>query len=85
MYNSNGNKYEGEFKNNLRDGYGIQYFSNGNIYKCRWKDDKIEGYGIIILSDGFRYEGEFKMICLKDMVRHMNLVKLEVKPNLKMI
>ena len=33
MYFSNGNKYEGDWKNNKREGYGIYYFSNGSKFE----------------------------------------------------
>ncbi len=60
MYFSNGNRYEGEWKNNLIEGYGILYFSNGNRYEGEWKNCKSEGYGIIYFFNGDRYEGQFK-------------------------
>ena len=40
IYDGN-EKYEGQFKNNLRDGKGTYYYSNGNKYIGEWKDDKI--------------------------------------------
>ena len=35
---SNGDIYEGEFKNGLREGYGILYYSNGNKYEGEFKN-----------------------------------------------
>lgn len=32
----NGDKYEGEWKNNLKDGEGILYFKKGDLYKGSW-------------------------------------------------
>ena len=56
----NGDIYEGEFKNDLKEGYGIFYNSNGDRYEGEWKNDLREGYGIYYYSDGDRYEGEWK-------------------------
>ena len=40
-YYSNGNKYEGQWKNNVKEGYGILYFSNGIIYEGKLENDLI--------------------------------------------
>jgi len=39
-YSSNGDKYEGEWKNHQKEGYGIYYFSNGAKSEGLFKDDK---------------------------------------------
>ena len=45
---SNGNKYIGEKKNNINEGFGILYDSKGNIvYEGEFKNGFKEGYGII--------------------------------------
>ena len=59
-YYSNGDIYEGEFKNKQRDGYGIYYYSNGDIFEGEWKNSFIGGYGIMYFSNGDRFEGEVK-------------------------
>jgi len=46
LYYNNGGRYEGEFKNNLREGKGIDYFNNGNRYEGEFKNSKREGKGI---------------------------------------
>jgi hypothetical protein len=33
----NGNKYEGEFRNNVPFGYGTMYYKNGKSIKGKWK------------------------------------------------
>ena len=56
----NGNKYIGEKKNRIKEGYGIYYYSNGDKYEGEWKNDKCNGYGILYLLNGNKYEGEWK-------------------------
>ena len=56
----NGDKYTGEFNNNLKYGKGIYYYKSGNRYEGNFKDDKREGKGILYYYDGNRYEGDFK-------------------------
>ena len=36
FYYQNG-RYEGDWKNDLRDGKGIEYWNNGNKYDGDWK------------------------------------------------
>jgi surface protein len=38
----NGDKYEGELKNGMREGNGILINKNGDKFDCIWKDDKIQ-------------------------------------------
>lgn len=56
--NDSEDKYEGEWTDNERYGYGICYYSEGNYYG-EWKNDQKEGIGIITDSDLTRYEWEF--------------------------
>lgn len=39
----NGDRYEGEWKNNLRDGHGVLVNNDGDMYDGNWKLDKMEG------------------------------------------
>ena len=59
IYYPNGNKYFGEMKNNIKDGYGTLYYKNGEIYEGEWKNDVREGYGIFYSPLGL-VEGEWK-------------------------
>lgn len=43
-----GSFYEGEWKNNKRNGYGICKYSNGILYKGYWKNDKRDSVGVAI-------------------------------------
>jgi len=45
MRYNNGDKYVGEWKDNLRDGEGVFETLDDGIYKGQWKDDKHNGKG----------------------------------------
>ncbi len=40
MIFSNGNKFEGEWKDNLKNGKGVLYFLNGDVYIGHFLNDK---------------------------------------------
>ena len=46
MYYNDVDKYEGEWKNGLKEGKGIMYYNDGRRYKGDWKNDLKEGKGI---------------------------------------
>ena len=51
----------GQFKNDLRNGKGTEYYSNGNIkYDGDWINDKYEGNGKYIWENGEYYIGQWK-------------------------
>jgi hypothetical protein len=56
----NGDVYEGEIKNDKKNGKGTLIFANGTYYEGEWKDDKMYGLGKLSYSDGSLYEGQFK-------------------------
>jgi hypothetical protein len=56
----NGDKYEGNFKNDDIYGKGICYYKTGNKYEGEWENYKKHGKGIFISEKGFKYEGEWK-------------------------
>ena len=42
----NGNQYEGEYKDDKRNGHGVLTYPDGEQYEGEWKDDKMNGYGV---------------------------------------
>ena len=54
-----GNSYEGDFKNGLRDGQGTYSWIDGDKYFGSWKDGEITGQGTFLFAGGNSYIGEF--------------------------
>ena len=56
-----GEYYEGQWKNNLRHGKGIQFYKNGKIkYEGDFSEDYFEGNGKLFKENGDYYEGQFE-------------------------
>ena len=56
----NGDVYEGEWKDDKKNGQGIYRFSDGRVYEGEWKDDNRNGLGTMTWPNGVVYEGEWK-------------------------
>jgi hypothetical protein len=58
----NGEKYEGEWKDDKREGMGFMKYSDKSEYYGEWKDDKPNGRGKskVIVEMYDKYDGEFK-------------------------
>ena len=54
----NGSRYEGNFKNGLRDSTGTFTFKDGSVFSGTFKDDHFED-GTFEATDGSRFEGYF--------------------------
>ena len=54
--------YEGELKDNKRQGKGSHIWDNGDKYEGEWFDDQKHGQGAFTWSDGDKYEGKLKII-----------------------
>ena len=52
--------YEGDWKNDKMEGYGIYNYSNGDVYEGQWRDNAHYGIGKMYFTDGSRFEGEWK-------------------------
>ena len=56
----NGDYYEGEFKDDLKNNVGTEYYKNNKIkYEGEFRNDKYEGVGKYIYENGDYYEGEW--------------------------
>ena len=56
-------RYEGNFKENEKNGLGTEYDMSGNVYyKGMWKNNQMDGYGMLCgdTEQGEKYEGEFR-------------------------
>lgn len=52
--------YEGDFRIDNKDGYGLLYFSNGEKYIGEFKNDKIWGEGNFYAKDGMIINGRWE-------------------------
>ena len=57
---SNGDRYEGDFKDGLFSGWGIYSYKKGDRYEGEFRNDMKEGRGAFIFQNGDRYSGDFK-------------------------
>jgi hypothetical protein len=58
----NGDVYQGNIKDNKRNGYGVMKWKDGDIYMGNWNDDNMNGEGKITYNRIFclaSYEGTF--------------------------
>ena len=53
-------KYEGFFRQNKKEGYGVFTWSSGGIYKGNFQDDLRNGYGEMFWPNGDVYRGRWK-------------------------
>ena len=53
-------EYMGNWKNNLRDGFGKCFFYSGDLYVGNWKLGKRHGHGDHFYRKGERYTGDWK-------------------------
>ena len=42
----NGDRYEGDLVNKLKQGYGTYYWANGDTYTGDWVNDMQSGHGV---------------------------------------
>ncbi|CAD8206866.1 unnamed protein product [Paramecium pentaurelia] len=55
----NGDVYEGELLNDLKDGLGTYYYENGEKFDGLFSEDLIHGYGKYYFIGGHKYEGDW--------------------------
>src|SRR5947209_17421251 len=51
-------RYEGGFRDGLKQGHGVLEWKNGDRYEGLFADDHPEGWGEFRFASGDRYEGE---------------------------
>lgn len=54
-----GDRYEGEFRNGLFNGWGVYTYQNGDRYEGEFADDQKHGRGTFTSANGDKYVGEF--------------------------
>eukprot|EP00978_Attheya_sp_CCMP212_P041490 scaffold238569_cov46-Attheya_sp.AAC.1 len=59
-YDNDEEMYEGEMKNNMRDGHGTYTWAKGIRYEGEWKNGTSHGNGKKIYKNGAIYEGNWK-------------------------
>ena len=57
---TNGDVYEGEWKNGKRCGKGKYIYAQGDLYEGEWQDNQRHGRGKMVYANGIIYEGEWK-------------------------
>ncbi len=55
----NGDRYEGQFREGLFDGWGVFQYANGDRYEGEFKGDLKHGRGMFLGRNGERYEGQY--------------------------
>jgi hypothetical protein len=55
----NGDRYEGQFKEGLFNGWGTYFYHNGDRYEGLFRDDMKNGRGGLVYQNGDRYVGAF--------------------------
>jgi hypothetical protein len=58
--NSNGDKYEGDWKHGSRFGHGTHHFKDGGVYCGQWANAAPDGQGKMTLGNGSHYVGSWK-------------------------
>lgn len=60
MYtHSNGARYEGNWKGDLQDGYGVEIWEDQSRYEGYYKEGMKHGFGKYVWPDGSCYEGDW--------------------------
>ena len=57
---TNGDKFEGEIKKGIREGFGTYYYHNGDKYEGMWLKGKKHGMGTLYYKEGNLFVGHWK-------------------------
>ena len=60
FYSPDGEKYEGEWRENKKHGKGTFFCSNGEKYEVYYNDDVINSVGVYETVNGETFKGEFE-------------------------
>ena len=55
---ANGERHEGEWRNDRRVGHGVALLANGDRYEGSFQDDRRAGFGVLTFANGDVYRGE---------------------------
>lgn len=75
--------YQGNYKDDQREGYGEMYWTDGTVYKGEWRKGCQHGFGKMLQPDGYMFEGYFDMNVFKGPVAPENLYNEEIVEELK--
>lgn len=56
---SDGARYEGNWKDDYQDGYGVETWADGAKYEGNYRRGKKHGKGTYIWADGSKYSGDW--------------------------
>jgi len=56
---NNGDTYEGDFKDDVREGFGKYSYKNGDEYEGEWRHGEKQGFGTMKYSNGNIYTGKW--------------------------
>lgn len=56
----NGDRYDGEWDDDMKNGQGKLTYANGGSYKGKWVDDMRNGYGVNTWRNGDKYAGNWE-------------------------
>ena len=58
-YYISGERYDGEYVREKRDGFGINVYPDGSCYKGEWKNDKKHGAGVFVHPGGIEEQQQW--------------------------
>lgn len=75
MYYANGEKYIGDWVDDLKNGKGIYYFGEDESYDGEFLADKFHGKGTAYFSNGSKYTGVWENGVVLDKENELDVTK----------